>query len=679
MSETGYKGNPNLKKPGVQVDWTPERVAEYKKCMEDPIYFAEKYIKIVHVDHGLIPIRLYDYQKEIVEKITHNRRVTVCTSRQSGKALALDTEIPLANGDWTSMGDLKVGDIIIGSKGQPTKVTFKSEIHFKPTYRLKFAEADTVAVACEDHLWYVWDNILKKYRTIKTKDLSTGRYSIPKMGEGGRRDIISVELTETVPTQCITVDADDHLFVFGRDYIVTHNTTSATVIILHYILFNKHKTVGLLANKGDAAREVLDRIQLAYEALPDWLQSGVVEWNKGSIELENGCKVIAAATSGSAIRGKSISFLYIDETAFVEGWEEFYASVYPTVSSGKETKILFTSTPNGLNHFYKNCEGAKKEGSDDWNGFKYIEVKWDRVPGRDDAWKQDTLASMEYDYEKFEQEFCCGFLGSSGTLISGSTLKSLVFKTPVFESQGVKQYHKPVPGNSYVLVADVSRGKGLDYSAFSIIDVTQMPYRQVCTFRDNMVGAPDYATIIYQMGMTYNEASLLVEINDLGGQVADILYLDYGYENIIMTENSGRSGKRVSGGFGGKVDRGIVTSKSVKGVGCSTLKMLIEQQQLIVIDFDTIHELSRFSKKGASYEAESGSHDDTVMPLVLFSWLSTQGYFRDLTDIDTMHKLKEKSDEQVMEELLPFGFIDTGMGEDDGWVDYQNSAFNKYS
>lgn len=486
MAEQGYLGNPLIKRSGTKVEWTEEQLAEYAKCMEDPIYFAEKYIKIVHVDHGLIPIRLYDYQKEIVEKITHNRRVTVCTSRQSGK------------------------------------------------------------------------------------------------------------------------------------------TTTATVVILHYILFNKHKTAALLANKGDAAREVLDRIKLAYEALPKWLQSGVVEWNKGSIELENGCKVIAAATSGSAIRGKSISFLYIDETAFVEGWDEFYASVYPTVSSGKQTKILFTSTPNGLNHFYKNCEGAKKEGTPDWNGFKYIEVKWDRVPGRDEAWKQDTLASMEHDMEQFEQEFCCGFLGSSGTLIAGSTLKTLVFKTPVYEGAGVCQYEKPAQGSSYVLIADVSRGKGLDYSAFS----------------------------------------------NLGGQVADILYLDYGYENIVMTENAGRSGKRISGGFGGKVDRGIVTSKGVKGAGCATLKMLIEQQQLIINDFDTIQELSRFSKKGASYEAEPGAHDDTVMPLVLFGWLSTQGYFRDLTDIDTLHKLKEKTDEQIMEELLPFGFIDNGMGDGDGWVDY---------
>lgn len=533
--DTGYLGNPLIKRSGVKEEWSHERQLEYVRCMDDPIYFAEKYIKIVHVDHGLIPIKLYDFQKEIINKITNNRMVTVNTSRQAGK------------------------------------------------------------------------------------------------------------------------------------------TTTAMVVILHYILFNKHKTVGLLANKGDAAREILDRIKLAFEALPKWLQQGVKEYQKGSIELENGCKVIAAATSSSSVRGKSIAFLYIDETAFVENWDEFFASVFPTITSGKETKMLFTSTPKGLNHFYKTCEGAKKyktEDHKDWNGYHYIEVKWDAVPGRDEEWKKTTLGGMDNDLEKFGQEFCCQFLGSSGTLISGQKLKELVFRTPLHENMGIKQYYKPERDREYVCIADVSRGKGLDYSAFSIIDVTEMPYQQVCTFRDNTVLAPDYATILYRMGMLYNEASMLVELNDIGAQVADILWMDYGYENIVMTENAGRAGKRVSGGFGGQVDRGVVTTKSVKGVGCSTLKMLIEQEQLIINDFDTIEELSRFAKKGNSYEAEPGAHDDTVMPLVLFSWLSTQGYFRELTDIDTMNNLKEFSEDRMMEDLLPFGFIDNGVDNDDGWVNW---------
>jgi hypothetical protein len=516
--QSGYLGNPNLKKVSTPIEWTPELLAEYKKCAEDPIYFAEKYIKVVHVDLGLIPIALYDYQKEIILAITHNRKVVCNTSRQAGK------------------------------------------------------------------------------------------------------------------------------------------TTTAVVIILHYILFNSHKTVALLANKGDSAREVMDRIQIAYESLPHWLQQGVVVWNKGSIEIENGCKVIAAASSSSAIRGKSVSFLYIDETAFLENWSEFYTSVYPTISSGNTTKILLTSTPNGLNHFWAICKGAQ-EGI---NGFKYIEVSWERVPGRGEEWRKETLGGLNGDTEKFNQEFCCSFIGSSNSLISGNSLKSLMHSNPIAEQENIKQYVKPAKDRIYALIADVSRGKGLDYSAFSVFDITEMPYVQVCTFRDNFTGPGDYAGIIHRVGTLYNEAFVLIEINDIGAQVSDTLFLEYGYENMLFTENAGRAGKRISSGFSSNVDRGIRTTNSVKSVGCSILKMLVEQEQIILNDFQTIQEISRFVKKGASYEAEAGHNDDLVMGLVLFSWLTQQSYFGEITDINTLSRLREKSEEELDDSMLPFGIIDDG-------------------
>lgn len=524
-NEKGYNGNPLLKKARKQISWTQEMLQEWLKCAQDPIYFAEKYIQIVHVDHGLIPIRLYDYQKEIIVKLTNNRRVTVVTSRQAGK------------------------------------------------------------------------------------------------------------------------------------------TTTAAAIILHYILFNEHKTVALLANKGDAAREILDRIKLSYESLPDWLQQGVLEWNKGSIELENGCKVLAAATSSSAIRGKSISLLYIDEAAFVEGWDEFFASVFPTISSGETTKILFTSTPNGLNHFYKTCMGAS-EGT---NGYQYVEVPWQRVPGRDEKWRQETLAAMDFDHEKFAQEFECAWLGSSGTLISGAVLKTLVSKIPLVARDGLSVYKEKDGNHQYVIVADVSRGKGLDYSAFQVIDVTTMPYEQVCTYKNNMVTPLDYAGVLFQTAKAYNSASILVEINDTGGQVADSLFYDFEYEGVINTENAGARGKRISGGFAksGSTDRGIRTTKTVKAIGCSMLKLLVEQRQLIINDHNTIFELSRFSKKGTSYEAETGCNDDLAMCLVLFGWMSDQQYFKDLTNINTLQKLRDKTDEELENDLVPFGFIETGHPEED--------------
>jgi hypothetical protein len=318
--------------------------------------------------------------------------------------------------------------------------------------------------------------------------------------------------------------------------------------------------------------------------------------------------------------------------------------------------MLFTSTPNGLNHFYKTCVGAK-EGT---NGYEYVEVAWQRVPGRDDDWKKETLEAMDYDYQKFSQEFECEFQGSSGTLISGSKLKALVNINPITENQGISMYKSPVIGHTYICVADVSRGKGLDYSAFQIIDVSEMPYEQVCVFRDNMITPVDYAEIIYRTTKGYNNSYILVEINDIGEQVSEILSYDFDVETLLFTESAGRSGKRISGGFSKGTDKGIRTTKTVKSIGCNMLKLLVEQDQLIIHDWNTINELSKFSRKANSYEAESGSHDDLVMCLVLFSWLSDQTFFKEITDINTMWKLRERSDEQIESNMLPFGFMDDG-------------------
>ena len=339
--------------------------------------------------------------------------------------------------------------------------------------------------------------------------------------------------------------------------------------------------------------------------------------------------------------------------------------MFPTISSGNTTKILFTSTPNGLNHFYKTCEGAK-QGT---NGYAYVEVPWQKVPGRDDAWRQETLGAMDFDLEKFAQEFECEFQGSSGTLISSACLKTLVSRIPIAERDGLTQYARPVKDNKYVIVVDVSRGKGLDYSAFQVVDITTMPYNQVCTYRNNMITPLDYAGVIFNISKMYNEAVILVEVNDVGAQVVDSLHYDYESELIVYTENAGARGKRISGGFG-NAERGIRTTKTVKAIGCSMLKLLVEQQQLIINDHQTIFELSRFSKKGHSYEAEPGCNDDLVMGLVLFAWMSDQQYFKDLTDINTLMKLREKTEEEMESELTPFGFMDTGHSmEDDDIID----------
>jgi hypothetical protein len=429
--------------------------------------------------------------------------------------------------------------------------------------------------------------------------------------------------------------------------------------ILWYIIFHADKTVALLANKGETAREILGRVQLAYEHLPRWLQHGVKEWNKGSFELENNSRVIATATSASAIRGYSINLLFIDEAAFIENWDTFFTSVYPTISSGTESKIILVSTPNGLNHFYSIWVNAREKR----NGYNPIQVMWEAVPGRDEKWKNDTLASMNFDTEKFQQEYCVEFMGSSGTLIAGWKLKELVHQTPLNTKDGLVVYENPIRGNRYVIIVDVSEGRGLDYSAFHVINVTEMPYTQACVYRNNLITPLDYAEVAHRIAIAYNRSPILVEVNNMGAQVSQALHYDFEYDNILFTENNGRNGKKISTGFGSTVDMGVRTTVPVKANGCSLLKLLIEQNQLIINDFHTIEELSRFSRKGKSYEAEEGAHDDLVMGLVLFGWLSEQQFFKDYTDINTLMRLRDKTDADIMSDLSPFGFIDDGRDE----------------
>ena len=471
---------------------------------------------------------------------------------------------------------------------------------------------------------------------------------------------------ESVPVKCIQVDNPTHLFLCGNTLIPTHNTETFRVFLIHYILFNDYKSVGILANKADTANEILGKIQFSYQALPLWLQQAVLEFNKGSFVLENGSRIIAGSTSSDSIRGYTFQVIIIDEAAHIENWDGFYSSVFPTISAGKQTKLIMTSTPNGLNHFYEFWK-ASEEGKND---FHRIFVPWDMVPGRDEKWKLDTLRMINNNAEKFSQEYSCDFLGSSGTLIAGWKLKQLVGSQiePILKTDNIslKMYEKPikefklektiVPAHSYVIIADVSRGKGLDYSAFSVIDITKLPYKQVCVFRDNQIAPADYADVLYKTAKIYNEAMILTEINDIGEQVGYLLISEFGYENVLCTENSGKSGKKIS--FGGKkADKGIRTTKLVKGIGCSTLKLLVEQDKLLVVDEQTISEFTTFSRSKLSYAAEEGKHDDLVMGLVLFSWLTDQQYFKEYTDINTSASLREMTTERIENTLTPFGFI----------------------
>ena len=453
-------------------------------------------------------------------------------------------------------------------------------------------------------------------------------------------------------------------------------STTVVSYILHYILFNQSMNVAILANKQATAREILSRLKLAYEYLPLWLQQGIVEWNKGSIELENGSRIIASSTSASAIRGGSFNMIFLDEFAHVPQnvAEEFFSSVYPTITSGQTTKVLMVSTPNGLNMFYHYWRGAtKKVGEPGKNEYIPIEVHWSQVPAypggpcRDEKWKKETIANTSE--QQFQSEFECDFIGSQNTLISSFKLKSLSWVEPIIKNKdGLSVYHEPEDGHIYTIIVDTARGQGLDYSAFCVVDISDTPYKVVARFRNNIISPMVYPTVIKRLAEQYNNAFVLIEINDIGGQVADVLHEDLEYENVLMCGNKGRKGQTISGGFGsGGIHFGVRTTSVVKKLGCSVLKSLIEEDKLLVEDLDIIDELTTFVAKKQSYEADDGHNDDLVMCLVLFGWLTRQDYFRNMTDMDIRTEIYEKQIEGLEEDMSPFGFISTEGEIDNFW------------
>jgi len=452
---------------------------------------------------------------------------------------------------------------------------------------------------------------------------------------------------------------DENRFVICKMPRQTGKTTTMVAVMMHYALFNPDFNIAILANKAATSREILSRLQLAYENLPWFLQQGIVEWNKGNIELENGSKIFASSTSASAVRGMSINLVYLDEFAFVPATvqDEFFSSVYPTISSGKTSRVLITSTPNGMNMFYKLWHDAEKG----FNDYATVSVNWWDVPGRDEKWKEQTIRNTSE--KQFAVEFECEFLGSADTLIDPHKLKHLVFENPKQFNESLKIFEEPIPDHIYTLCADTSRGVGNDYSAFVILDVTELPYKVVATYRNNVIAPVLYPKAIYNAAYAYNQAHVLAEINDVGGQVIDILHHDLEYENILRAQWKGRAGQIAGSGFGGGDSQmGIRTTPALKRIGCAMLKTIIENDRMIINDFEILSELTSFvaNKRGTSYEAEEGRNDDLVMCLIFFAWLSQQDYFKELTDIDIRKNLYKLNEQALEDELVPFGFIDSG-------------------
>jgi hypothetical protein len=516
----GYNNNPNLPREDYRHAFTQKEFDEFKKCADDPVYFAMTYMRIINVDRGLIPFEMWDFQQEMLMKF-HTNRFSICKlPRQVGK------------------------------------------------------------------------------------------------------------------------------------------TTTSVAYLLHYILFNESVNVAVLANKSAMAREILGRLQLAFEFLPRFLQQGVKEWNKGSIELANGSRIMADSTSGSSIRGRSFNIVFLDEFAFVPNniAEAFFMSTYPTISSGKSTKVIIVSTPNGLNQFYRMWEDAVKQESD----YVPIEIHWSMVPGRDEAWKEQTIRNTSID--QFRQEFECEFIGSTNTLIHPTKLRSLVWHNPIETEGCLKIYKKPVPGRTYTMTVDVAEGQNLDYSTFSIIDVTEIPYRVVATYKNNKITPFLFPTVIVQNAKMYNDAFILVEINSVGLQVSDIIHFELAYDNLIKVEAKGKQGQQQTPGYKKRIAFGLKQSPQTKMIGCTNFKTLIESDKLIVNDVDTINEMMTFSADKKTFKAEEGNNDDLVMTLVNFGWLTGQKYFKENINNDIRKVLQDEQFNLMDDDVTPAPIIDDGLG-----------------
>jgi hypothetical protein len=474
------------------------------------------------------------------------------------------------------------------------------------------------------------------------------------MTESGAEKVISIVKTGRYESMYdLTVKSKEHRYYTNG--FLSHNTSVMAAVFCHYIIFNEGKVCAILANKAPTAREILERVKKAYEYLPDWMKHGVKEWNKGSIWLDNDSRILASATSSSAIRGYSINVLFLDEFAFVPNniAEEFFTSVYPTISSGETSKLVMISTPNGMNHFYKYWI----EAVSGVNGMFHVLAKWNSVPNRTQSWA-DQQRKILGDV-KFAQEMEVEFIGSSNTLIAGSKLKSIPTIKPIHKSEYLNIYEEPIAGRAYVMTVDVSRGVGLDYSAFIVVDVSNLPYKIVARYKNNKISTTLFPGLIHNIAIKYNNSSVLIETNDMGESVANSLFYDYEYELTLMAKLD----KITS--WGGQGTRpGVRTTTKSKRMGCDALKEMVESDKLIINDLDILFELSNFVTKGKSYAADSGN-DDLAMCLVLLGYLTTQPSMADISTVSLKEKIIEERMKMAEEEMIPVGFMTDGTETED--------------
>lgn len=705
----GYHGNPQLLTPNIVVSLTKKEQDEYIKCMMDPVHFIKNYTKIVQLGKGLVKFNLRDYQERMIRTVDGNRFTVGLWPRQYGKCFLQDTEITVKNKltdeiETITVKDLKlrieengcraqnaysygknaemntsVQDFIPLNTNKMSNLSDTVERKFIKTYDIEDYEilTDTgwedlsqlhitveyqvyqlllengMFLECADtHI--VFDSNLNE---IFVKDLIPHNSYV--MTDDGPVLVISVVPTDRYENMAdMTIESENHRYYTNG--ILSHNSTTMCSYMLHQALFNEDFTIAIICDKKDLAKDLLGRIKLMYEHLPLFLKQAIVSWNKGDIEFLNGSKIKTFAAGGRGVAGQSVDLLYLDEFAHVPAnqAEAFYAGAYPVISSSDTSRIIITSTPAGKNMFYDFWEGATHNS----NEYVPVKVDWWEMPGRDEKWKQRQLKNMTE--QQFNVEFSCQFLGSTNILIDSfklSEMKRNVLK-PVIRENDFDIYEIPQKDHGYVITVDVAEGQNKDYSAFSVTDVTSIPYRQVAKFRSKTITPVLYPTVIFNVARKYNDAYVLVEINSIGHQVANILYNDFSYENIIRVNPrspTGGPGQYATFFFQKGSQLGLKTSTSTKRIGCANLKTLVETDKLIINDLDTILELETFAVNKTSYAAEANKHDDLVMSLVLFSWLAAQKEFVNFLDSDIRKFLE---DETINVNDRPFRvYIDDGV------------------
>lgn len=435
-------------------------------------------------------------------------------------------------------------------------------------------------------------------------------------------------------------------------------STILSALITWFVIFEENYEVLIAAHVHKQAIEIMGRCKTIIENLPLWLQDGIVKWNELEIVLENNSKITSSATTKNAARGRSPTFILLDEFAFVDTniANEFYNSIYPTLSAPTNTKakLVIISTPNGMNHFYKLAVDAKSKK----NNFKYNEINWNDVPGRDDAFREKTIKDVGLD--RWEQEFECIFLGGEDALISPGILKRIVFDDPLetLDNGCLKVFKRPRQDNTYMMTVDPSRGKGIDSSAIVVFNVSKYPIEVVAHYRDPNISNIIFPGYINRLGKIYNDAACLVEINDSGGQVADMLFDEFEYVNLLGCIPDGRNGQKLKGyGIKGK---GLKQSQVTKRVGCSNLKSLIDLNKIVINSFDIVSELSNFVRKDNSYGASTGNHDDLVMCLVIMAWITQQPFFKNYVELGMKDVFANEFDD-IDNDMLPLGRMDDGV------------------